>query len=314
MRTCQIRRGFTLVELLVVIAIIGILIAMLLPAIQATREAARRSQCTNNLKQIGLGVSCYYDAKQVFPAGHTGWDNPLDIAGGTPTSAKTGKGWIVDILPHLEEIQLAKQFKEATGFFNSGLGILRPQLRNAIKTQIAVLHCPSDGSVLKNSKEQFQLLGYEVSLTNYKGTIGDTIVGGSASKFQDGSPDCHQTSDCPGIFWRHSYLRPIQHKHVKDGLSKQILAGEDVPEFNHHSAAFYSNSDYCTTAVPLNYFPNPNNPDDWVNVISFRSRHRGGANFCMADGSVHFFDENIDHHTVYRGLSTKAGREPVSLP
>jgi prepilin-type N-terminal cleavage/methylation domain-containing protein/prepilin-type processing-associated H-X9-DG protein len=314
MRRVRRRNGFTLVELLVVIAIIGILIAMLLPAIQASREASRRAHCTNNLKQMGLAVQCYHDAMKVIPAGHS-YNATKPATPGVSTSAMTGKGWIIEILPQLEEVQLAKEFKAATGSFGSGLGILRPELRNALKTQIATLHCPSDFSVMKNSTAQWNLIGIEVALTNYKGTIGDDVIGGSASKFQDGFlPDCHQTSDCPGLNWRHSYLNPIKFKNISDGLSKQILLGEDLPSHNNHSCAFFSNQDYCTTAVPMNYLPNPPTPDDWVNVVSFRSRHRGGVNFCMADGSVHFLDENIDHHTVYRGLSTKSGREPISLP
>jgi prepilin-type processing-associated H-X9-DG protein len=91
------------------------------------------------------------------------------------------------------------------------------------------------------------------------------------------------------------------------------MLGEDVPEHNNVSAAYYGNGDHASCHAPLNYLPDTPTPDDWPNVMSFRSRHPAGAQFCMADGSVQFVNETIDY-TLYKGLSTKAGGEDAALP
>jgi prepilin-type processing-associated H-X9-DG protein len=96
-------------------------------------------------------------------------------------------------------------------------------------------------------------------------------------------------------------------------MTNTLMVGEDVPAHNWHSTAYYCNGDYSSCHAPLNYLPEPPTPADWWNVMSFRSLHPGGAQFCMADGSVRFFDEQIDY-VLYRALSTKAGEEIVELP
>jgi prepilin-type processing-associated H-X9-DG protein len=183
-----------------------------------------------------------------------------------------------------------------------------------MQTRLDVLQCPSDDSARKLSDKEYQWKGKKVAVTNYKGCIGDTRMGGA---WKTGDPkrdtDCHSTSKCPGIFWRHNYIYTVRIADVRDGTSNTFLIGEDVPEHNHHSAAFYCNGDYASCHAPLNYFPDPPTPDHWPTVMSFRSRHPSGANFCMADGSVTFISESIDLQ-LYHDLATKAGGEPVSLP
>ncbi|MBC8355646.1 MAG: DUF1559 domain-containing protein [Planctomycetes bacterium] len=297
--------GFTIVELLVAIAIIGVLVALLLPAVQAAREAARKMSCKNNLKQLGLAVQLYHDAYGTFPISVSPYDE-----GPHPTPQRSGKGWIVSMLPQLEQQALYDEFKIGfAGDFFSGGGLKTPSLADPMKTELPVLQCPSDGAGL--SLLQWEWTGENVATTNYKGVLGDTRLGGLFSMHAGGSlPDCHQVGPCQGAFHRVSYQHPVRMRNVIDGTSSTFLIGEDIPLHNNHSAAFYANGDFASCHAPLNFFPDPPRPDDWWDVMSFRSRHPGGASFCLVDGSVRFVADGIDHD-VYRALSTKGQGEVV---
>ena len=154
-------RGFTLVELLVVIAIIGILVALLLPAVQAARESARRSLCSNNLKNIALAALVYHDALKHFPVDEDLYDDPpdqIDLTNGRWISQPadplrdagklSGAGWIVEVLPQLEEQSLYDRFKpfldKKWPTAQLGLNAINPDLRAALAVQPSVLVCPSD--------------------------------------------------------------------------------------------------------------------------------------------------------------------------
>lgn len=218
----------------------------------------------------------------------------------------------LSILPQLEQQPLYDQFAPCfVGDFFSGYGLKTVACRDLLRQQLRILQCPSDGSVWKTSTEQFELSGIEVALTSYKGVLGDSQLAGS--QFPGSLPDCHMIGGCKGLFFRVSYQQPPILADVIDGLSNTFMIGEDVPEENYHSAAFYANGDWASCHAPLNYFPDPPNPLDWSNVVSFRSRHPGGAHFCLADTSVRFIQDSIDHG-LYRALSTKNGREPVTVP
>lgn len=297
----------TLVELLVVIAIVTLLIALLIPAVQAAREMARKTQCRNNLRQLGIAVHSYHDLFQVLPVSVGPWPD-----GPRPTPERNGKGWIVSILPQLEQQALYDEFVPFfAGDFFTGYGLKSLGCREPLKQQLAVLRCPTDPSVWQTSKSEFELWGIEAALTSYKGVCGDSRLAGS---IHPGSlPDCHIQGGCNGLFFRVSYQQPQGLADVLDGTSTTFLIGEDVPAHNHHSAAYYANGDWASCHAPLNYLPSPPTPDDWPNVVSFRSRHSGGAHFCLADGSVVFISQAVDHG-LYRALSTKNGSESVTLP
>jgi prepilin-type N-terminal cleavage/methylation domain-containing protein/prepilin-type processing-associated H-X9-DG protein len=277
------RSAFTLVELLVVIAIIGLLIALLLPAVQAAREAARRTQCTNKLKQLGLAVHNYAQANKVVPCSFD-WNGPCG-------------GWIIRTLPFLEEDPLYQRFVTVK------CNIRDPNALPLIQTVVPALLCPSDIDDFRTTTNQYQWTGTLVANGNYKGCIGDPQMGGGGVS---GSQDRHFTSPNNGFFWRYSFMDPVSWKQVPDGLNNTFLLGEDVPEYNWHSMWSYCNGDYASCHQVLNFMPTPPNPADWPNAISFKSRHPGGANFCFADGSMHFISDQI-YFMLYRALATRDG-------
>ncbi len=299
MRTVH-RSGFTLVELLVVIAIIGVLVALLLPAVQSARDAARRIQCANNLKQLALGVVLYQEQHKMFPISISPWSE-----GGNPIQERNGKGWIPSILPHIEQQAMFDQW-DFTGDFFSGGGIKSEVNRPLLLTQLSIIVCPTDASSRDRElwSVQYQMTDTEVALTNYKGVIGDTQMGSGGSSFRGTLPDCHNTTPCNGTFWRNNYQNPVFLADFVDGTSQTFIIGEDVPEHNYHSAWAYSNGDYSSCHVPLNFMPNPPNPAFWPNAISFRSQHPGGGHFALADGSVHYINEGVEH-SIYRALGTR---------
>lgn len=288
------RFGFTLVELLVVIAIIAMLVTLLLPAVQAARESARRAQCMNNMRQIGLAVQNFHSANNRIPRSHN-------------YEEKSGRGWITESLPFFEEQAKYDVLQPYfSGRFGNQSGINSPDVANIVRTPIAIFRCPTASS-LETSTEQFQWGGKEIALTNYKGNLGNTKMGGRGV----GSPDCHRSPDCRGLFWRFSFTKTIRFKNISDGLSKTFLAGEDLPRYNRHSALYHGNGDYSSTHFPLNLKPNPPRPADWPTSITFRSDHPGGAYFAFVDGTVAFISDSIDFDT-YRFLSTRSGEELVS--
>ncbi|GIW90798.1 MAG: hypothetical protein KatS3mg109_1230 [Pirellulaceae bacterium] len=311
-RSQKVRVGLTLVELLVVISIIGFLVGLLLAAVQQARESARRMQCSNNLKQIALALHAYHDVHRVLPVNMGPWP-PLTGQVRNPPPLN-GKGWTASILPQVEQQGLFDRLEPCfRGDFFQGSGLKQPACWPLMQTILPVFHCPSDGSSKQLWTNQYQWEDIPVATHNYKGVIGDSVIGLGFGSVHPGTSDCHMVGGCSGLFFRTTYAEPQAFMLVRDGMSNTLMVGEDVVEQNAHSAVFYSNADYATTAAPLNFFRDPPDPRDWVNVMSFRSYHPGGANFAMADGSVHFIAETIDHD-LYRALSTKNGREAVTWP
>ncbi len=342
------RKAFTLVELLVVIAIIGILVALLLPAIQAAREAARRMGCANNLHNIGLACLNYEQNQKHLPitVNRRPSFEERDIEGnrlgppggllsiGNGGTGYSGKGWIVDILPYLEEQAMYDGMKPGfkgdwsfhPKFGGTGMGL--KSVRPHVERQLPVLSCPSDESA-RPKDDLYYWQGAFVATTSYKGCIGDSLLtqeseppgltgeagNGTAPFGVVGSPNCHNTADCNGLIFRNTYFRPVKLSKVTDGLSNTIMAGEGVVAQDLHSAAYFSDGDWATCGIPMNFFIYPEVESEltanWYKARGYKSLHPGGAQFVMADGSVHFIPENIDT-LVYRALATRNGGEAVA--
>lgn len=341
------RHAFTLVELLVVIAIIGILVALLLPAVQSAREAARRMSCVNAMKNLALAVHNHHDAQGHFPIS-MGLTEDFD----GPEGAGPAAGWITQILPQIEEQILYDRLKEGGAFkgeWRIGIGRSpRPDhglgsLENGISvpelmaTQLTLLQCPSDQSVSQLSITQFGWTNVPVALTSYKGVIGDTVIldnlsAGTAERnplglfpsgiydqpglSADKEFDCIGDTRCKGIFFRQSWQKPVKFSKISDGTSKTFMIGENIPEYNLHSVAFYSDGDVCSCNYPINELVglDPNDPsavEVWRQRGSFSSFHPGGANFALADASVRFVSESVNNQ-FYRAGCTRNNDELIS--
>ncbi|MBA4107379.1 MAG: hypothetical protein C0485_16705 [Pirellula sp.] len=346
------RGGFTLVELLVVIAIIGVLVALLLPAVQAAREAARRMSCGNNMKQIGLSCLNYADAHQgILPTSIYKDAEDFDIKGnwigppgGTNDPANggpgiSGKGWIVEILPYIEQqavyqgikngLQTTKgklKFGPPRGL--NGSGMAAPDIRPFIEKQYPFLSCSSDDTA-QPSTDFWYWEGISVGSTNYKGVIGDSVMSDGSARgslsppvgfpLTTGSvPDSHNTAETNGLFGRNTSVKPIALKSITDGQSNTFMVGETVTGQDFHGAAFFADGDFGTCGVPINYFhvgldvAALKNSPQWMQSRGFKSVHPGGVNFVMGDGSVQFVNEGIDT-VAYRSLATRDGGETASL-
>ncbi|MGL4513040.1 MAG: DUF1559 domain-containing protein [Lacipirellulaceae bacterium] len=355
------RPAFTLVELLVVIAIIGILVALLLPAVQAAREAARRSSCVNNLKNIALAALNYHDQKGHFPVDEdyyfgTGvqkvkineltatWTSRNQFP--DPKGGRDGGGWIVRVLPFVEEQSLYDQFDIPNGGVNGdwndrnrlGMNHRDASFRQAIAQQPQVLACPSDEAGGAKTNQFPYTDGVRVpstpgttgppivATTCYKGNAGDGHFEFTAA-FAPQPPglytynplfQCYTGDDCVGMFWRTTYIRGgVKLNQVADGTSKTFLIGESSPE-DTNSAAWSSDGDWAVTAIQLNWdalasgaCTNPGALECWTRYRGFRSKHPGGANFASTDGSVAFIGNDINP-LLYRARSTRAGGEVVA--
>ena len=291
------RLAFTLIELLVVIAIIAILVALLLPAVQQAREAARRSSCKNNLKQIGLALHNYHDVHKVFPPlfvipTDPRATNPASIytdalnSNGTHSNgANPAWSWSAYLLPFVEQANLYDQGE-------IGQGSLILEHRDVFRTPLSVYMCPSDpGDVLDNDTNWRRLTNqdYWAAKSNYV----------AANDHEGRTIDSNAT----GAFYQNSNTKM---RDIKDGTSNTIAVGERMyhPENTGVSAAVWAGMISTRSGSGHGGFEREtagtgrlhiNELNDWDFASSFSSNHDGGAQFLMFDGSVRFLSENIDH-------------------
>jgi prepilin-type N-terminal cleavage/methylation domain-containing protein/prepilin-type processing-associated H-X9-DG protein len=334
-------RGFTLIELLVVISIIGVLVALLMPAVQSAREAARRSQCINNLKQIGLAITGYEAERKTLPLGAS-YQGPSDAGSGCQSGVHVPREWglLAFILPHME----AQNIFNSLNFQLSAGGTFGPINAGAVNhtglnTTVASYVCPSDIGWLPITSSN----GY--AQTSYFPSAGTWNIVAYFS-----GPDCWQQDPGNGPF---DDLQSYRVAQVTDGMSQTIFVGEASRFRNDPDAVLnqWSRVDWFSslsygwpTSRPQGFgfeVPRPNAPlmlndanqlppgTNWpdtsdykawlknVNLYKefgqwgFRSQHPGGINVLMGDGSVHFIKDSINL-AIYQSLGTRAGKEVVS--
>jgi len=295
-------RGFTLIELLVVIAIIAILISLLLPAVQQAREAARRTQCRNNLKQLGLALHNYHDVHRSFPSGWIAVDAGVQSA----HEGINGAGWGTMILPYIDQANLYQQF-------DANLAIENPANATFLDNSIAGFRCPSDQQPDTWKIEEEGAPGTVLAtlpIANYLGVFGTEELDGCENAA--GVDPVASNGQCvgDGVFYHNSATRIVD---LSDGTSNTLMLGERLTRV---SEGWYSTwpgmvsegeEAFQRILGSADHVPN----DPGAHFDDFRSNHTGGAFLVLGDGSVHFVSSNIDHG-VYVGLATRSGGETVS--
>ncbi len=310
------RNAFTLVELLVVIAIIGILMGLLLPAVQQVREAARRTECSNNIRQLGLALHNFESAHRHLPTGWQVDELPTGLTG-LGEEGLPGWGWATKILPYLEQGNVHRQFDFSLALDDEAFESTREHV-------IATFLCPSDPSdeVMPWDwiAEEFDhdhphdpfapgpfapgLIGDDghdhddlyVSRCNYSGVFGSLEIEGNEDRGD-------------GLFFRNSKIR---FKNITDGLSNTLMCGERLgtrgtvtwvgadPHIEEGPARIVGVTDHLL------------NDEEHGHFEDFASAHPQGALFLSADGSVRLMPDFVDEE-LYRALSTRSGGEVTGI-
>ncbi len=332
MRVSAFRRGFTLIELLVVIAIIGVLIGLLLPAVQKVRESANRVKCKNNLKQIGLALHNYHDRSASFPPGYISAVGP----GGFDDDLGPGWGWATFLLPDIEQDNVFRQI-------DLKRNIIDPFHATVRVTSLPVFRCPSDGAA--NTVFTVNRLGdatadystplldangqpVRVAHSNYVGIFGKPEISTDPGFLDRADPERglrHQ-----GVFYRNSKVR-IQD--VTDGTSNTLCVGERSSNLAYATWTGAVTGGQVPPRLP-NLFDAevegapvlilghtgtaddvpPHTPNSIVGHSGdFWSRHSNGVNFLFVDGSVRTINDSINP-VVWFAIATHAGGESVALP
>lgn len=332
------KRAFTLIELLVVIAIIAVLIALLLPAVQQAREAARRTQCKNNVKQLGLAMHNYHDTHNVFPPNSLQWGNPANTPEWTDTQHGTQ---LVMILPFIDQAPLYNAINFANKNAESTVVGGQPIYQKVIPGFI----CPTASSPNQRGGDLRAKTNYAPSMGSQRldvntntpcpglfppygpfvdpqyASSGGTNAGGYFGTGGAGHGNTMDMASISGIFARGSTAARMRD--ISDGASNTILMGEVRPECSDHvnNGWFHNNSIWVATTPPINFPSCPNSParadgcnraDTWNTSQGFKSEHVGGAHFLFSDGSVQFLSENIDYG-MYQRLGDRRDNRTVSF-
>jgi len=314
-RSHRPQSGFTLIELLVVIAIIAILVALLLPAVQQAREAARRSQCKNNLKQIGVALHNYHDTHGVLP--------PASTPSSRFSTDRATWSWAVMILPNIDQAPLYDQLQP-----NSPDSLLEalsdPTRVRLMQTIIDGYLCPSDPGPALNNLRPLDLTGanVEVGRANYVGNMG-----------------VDQSSPTEGLFYYNSNVR---FRDVTDGLSNTFAMGErahgTIKSTAPYGSAMWPGStlfpcgpgglptdctigQYGNVSYDLQTGIAADGSGIYLAFWGFSSMHAGGVHFLLADGAVHFVNESVESRignatdsTTWGTYQKLGGRNDGELP
>ena len=311
------RRGFTLIELLVVIAVIGVLVALLLPAVQAAREAARRAQCANNLKQMGLALHSYTSTHGVLPPGYVSFWNANFVREEGP-----GFGWAAMILPELEQRPLFDAI-------NFKLQIQDDANLTVRLNRVSAFNCPADSMPASWSAAYGFVTVAKGKMIEKLFPICDVASSNYVGVFGVGEPGV----DGDGVFFRGSAIRPAD---ITDGLSQTLCVGERATGLRGGrgqatwvgsvpGAAFFS----CGAAagdpdatgpcvkedasgMTLGHTGEGHGPGDlWGDVNQFNSRHGRGCFFLFCDGHVKYLNNSINY-PAYKAMSTRDKGEVIS--
>lgn len=333
-------RGFTLIELLVVIAIIAILIALLLPAVQQAREAARRTQCKNNLKQLGLACHNYHDTFGQFPQNYDG--RPVsEMTGGNWQQGYGAFGWIVMALPYLDQAPLYNQFNFSDRSGNGGsFGWTSQQNTTAASNVITALMCPSNPQPNKVNVDVAGCSGggtfnnMQVGRSDYTGNLGfiagdwrSCLVqdGGNIPLTKTGTETVGQVLDAWGEGNSQNYLQSMNGvfsfmgsakiRDITDGTSNTILIMED----HHWNVGKNQPTSYAgdvgwagsmQVSTAANLVNQGYGYSDGHKCHGISSTHVGGAHILMTDGAVRFLSENIGINTL-QAIATRGAGVPA---
>jgi prepilin-type N-terminal cleavage/methylation domain-containing protein len=301
----RVPKGVTLIELLVVLGVVSVLVALLVPAVQAAREAGRRAQCASHVKQVVLAMQSYHSAQRVLPLNGQGFSAP-------------STSWLMGVLPYLEQEAIYKKIDFRKPLSDPGNAAVSLSV-------VPLLLCPSDSGngVAENRCDD---VGAR-AVSNYK------AVGGANWEFGDhfvSQPKGRWAGKTNGLCFGNGILcagtyawapcpriNTTQFAQIFDGMSNTFAIGEAVSDWSRWVWWFGPNGSTGTCAIPLNYRLGQVDLhaewDDWGRNCGFFSRHPGGAHFGLCDGLVRFVSDKIDLET-YRALATISSRDVGQLP
>jgi prepilin-type N-terminal cleavage/methylation domain-containing protein/prepilin-type processing-associated H-X9-DG protein len=318
--TCVSRSAFTLIELLVVIAIIGILIALLLPAVQVAREAARQLQCAGNLKQLGLAATSHEKAHGWFPTGGWGWNWVGDPDRGF--GQQQPGSWVFNVLPYIEMQALWE--RAADGNPDAHTTAQMDNAREVARTPVPILNCPScrppipfpkpkEGTFIAVNASNNPPDSNVIARTDYAVNVGDQPVnqGGAGPSSLAGAANFSwlNTDSINGVCFQRSQVTVAD---ISDGTNHTIFVGERFLEPRYYlepPESYWADSEnmytgYNNDSSRVTQEPPLQHVDGFYTELHFGSPHDGGCHFSFCDGSVRFLSYSIDA-TLFKNLGNR---------